>query len=280
MNRRFRTAVATLALAIAALASFAQVPQEYPSGYRKLITSAQREGRVVIYSTMDSAEAGPLIADFESIYPGVEVEYHEMNSPEVYGRFLAETQSKGSSADVTWSSAMDLQIKLANDGFAETYRSPEASSLPDWAVWRDEAYGTTFEPVVIVYNKKLVPPKEVPRANGEFLQLLASRPEKYAGNVLTYDIAKSGVGFLFLSQDSLAMPRFWNLVSEPGARNAPRIDAVMLVEAAILAGPVVAVPVASRSGEVLGGLFFGHSRPGVFTGAAEELIRGVARDLS
>ncbi len=38
----------------------------------------------------------------------------------------------------------------------------------------------------------------------------------------------------------------------------------------------LAVPVVSRSGEVLGGLFFGHEQAGVFTDAAEQLVRGVA----
>ncbi|MEO5676865.1 MAG: ATP-binding protein [Usitatibacter sp.] len=38
----------------------------------------------------------------------------------------------------------------------------------------------------------------------------------------------------------------------------------------------LAVPVASRSGEVIGGLFFGHPQPGVFTARSERLIAGVA----
>ncbi len=38
----------------------------------------------------------------------------------------------------------------------------------------------------------------------------------------------------------------------------------------------LAVPVVSRSGEVLGGLFFGHARPGVFTARAERILVGVA----
>ena len=38
----------------------------------------------------------------------------------------------------------------------------------------------------------------------------------------------------------------------------------------------LAVPVVSRSGEVLGGLFFGHSRPGVFTARAERILVGIA----
>jgi PAS domain S-box-containing protein len=38
----------------------------------------------------------------------------------------------------------------------------------------------------------------------------------------------------------------------------------------------LAVPVISRSGEVLGGLFFGHPEPGVFTERSERLIAGIA----
>lgn len=38
----------------------------------------------------------------------------------------------------------------------------------------------------------------------------------------------------------------------------------------------LAVPVVSRSGEVLGGLFFGHADPGVFTERAELIVTGIA----
>jgi PAS domain S-box-containing protein len=38
----------------------------------------------------------------------------------------------------------------------------------------------------------------------------------------------------------------------------------------------LAVPVASRSEEVLGGLFFGHGQPGIFTARAERLVVGLA----
>src|ERR1700687_1596483 len=204
-------------LGMLALGAFAQVPPDYPSGYRKIITAAQREGRIVIYATTDFSAAAPLIADFEALYPGVNVEYDEMNSPEVYGRFVAETDTLGYSADITWSSAPDLQIKLANDRYAEVSRSPEARNLPDWAIWRDEAYGTTFEPAVFVYNKRLLAADEVPQTHSDFLNLLGTKRDKFARKVITYDIERSAGGFLFLTQDSVAMPAIWNLVSAMGA---------------------------------------------------------------
>jgi iron(III) transport system substrate-binding protein len=107
---------------------------------------------------------------------------------------------------------MDLQMKLANDNHAAVYRSPEAAQLPEWAIWRDMAYGTTFEPAVFAYNKRLVPVAEVPHTHADFMNLLATRHEKYVGKVLTYDVRKSAIGFLFASQDSRVLHGFWDFV--------------------------------------------------------------------
>ncbi len=38
----------------------------------------------------------------------------------------------------------------------------------------------------------------------------------------------------------------------------------------------LAIPVVSRSGEVIGGLFFGHSEPGIFTQRDERIVAGIA----
>jgi PAS domain S-box-containing protein len=42
----------------------------------------------------------------------------------------------------------------------------------------------------------------------------------------------------------------------------------------------LAVPVISRSGEVIGGLFYGHSQVGIFTERAERLVEGIARQAA
>lgn len=40
---------------------------------------------------------------------------------------------------------MDLQVKLANDGYVQQ-ASITARGLPDWAIWRNEILGFTPEP--------------------------------------------------------------------------------------------------------------------------------------
>ena len=153
--RSARVAGLAAMLAIASTAAAAP-PEGYPSSYNATLSAARDEGRVVVYSTTDLSAVAALIRDFESSNPGIKVEYNDLNSTELHNRFLSETAARRPSADVLWSSAMDLQMKLANDNFAARYKSPEATSLPEWAIWRDEAFGTTFEPAVFVYSTRFV----------------------------------------------------------------------------------------------------------------------------
>src|SRR5918911_1759468 len=162
MFRMFGTAFGALALALAAgRAPAQQLPEGYPADYQAVVDAARKEGVVTIYATTDSAAAAPLIKDFEAAFPGIKIEYSDLNSTELYNRFISEAAA-GGSADLLWSGAPDLQIKLAADGYAMAYASPELKSIPSWAAWRDQAYGTTFEPMVMVYNKRLVPAEDVP----------------------------------------------------------------------------------------------------------------------
>jgi iron(III) transport system substrate-binding protein len=210
-----RATAATLLLCC--LAARAAPPDDYPKAYGAILAKAHDEGKVVVYSTTDLSAVAALIRDFELCYPGIRVEYNDLNSAELHQRYLAENAARQPSADVLWSSAMDLQMKLANDGYAERYRSPEVASLPDWAVWRDTAFGTTFEPAVFVYNKRFVTGSEIPATHADIVRLLTTQRDKYAGNVSTYDIEKSAVGFLFATQDSRLQSGFWDLVHALGA---------------------------------------------------------------
>lgn len=192
------------------------VPAGYPADYAKTLEAAKKEGKVVIYSALDTKAAQPLIKDFEAAFPGIEVEYNDMNSTEMYNRFIAEEASGQDSADVMWSSAMDLQVKLVDEGHAMAYTSPEASKLPQWAVYRGEAWGTTYEPSVIIYNKRLVSAAEVPHDRDALVKLLNKETDKFKGKVTTYDIEKSGVGFMFAAQDTRFYPHMNDLIQAFG----------------------------------------------------------------
>jgi len=193
---------AVLALLLVAPAE-AGVPEGYPAAYQGLIDAAVKEGRVVVYSTTDSAQAAALIKDFEAAFPGIKVEYSDLNSTELYNRLIAEAAAGQGTADITWSSAPDLQVKLAADGYAVAYASPEAGKLPAWANYKNTVYGVTADPVTMVYNKRATPEGDVPATHEALAKLLGDKTEAYKGKVAAYDPERSGVGFYFMTQDEI-----------------------------------------------------------------------------
>ncbi|MGB9108301.1 MAG: ABC transporter substrate-binding protein [Telluria sp.] len=207
-------AVATGALGAAPLA-LAQVPAGYPASYQALVDGAKKEAKLVVYGATDSKAVQPLVKDFNALYPNIVVEYNDMNSTEVYNRFISESAAGGDTADALWSSAMDLQMKLAAGGYAMAYKSVEASKIPGWASWKDMAYGTTFEPAAFVYNKRLVTGADIPQTHADFVRII-SQP-KFQDKVTTYDIEKSGVGFMFMTQDEHDFAQFKQLEQAFGA---------------------------------------------------------------
>jgi len=191
----------------------------------------QPSSRVLtIAGPTDTPVVAPLIQGFQSHRPDVSVVYREMGSRELYE---AAIEGRLQDVDVLMSSASDLQIRLANDGYAQSYTSPYAARLPSWAIWRHEVYGFTFEPAVIVYNPKRFAEAAVPRSRQDLLRLLEQDPLRLRGRIGTYDIAASSLGYLLAEQDELVSSNFWGLANAMGqagvrlaATSAEILDAI------------------------------------------------------
>lgn len=185
------------------------------------VAAASRE-RVRVFATTDRPLVQSLIDDFERRHPRLWVDYHDLGSAALFERVQAASKPGSDNADVVWSSAMDLQIKLVNDGYAARHVSPHAASLPRWAVWKHEAYGTGPEPVGMVVRNELAPPAELPRTHVALAEFLTAQVSRLRGRVVTYDIARAGLGYLLAAQDLIANPRHWDLVQALGLAAAGR----------------------------------------------------------
>lgn len=169
---------------------------------------------LTIVGVTDTPLFAHFVAGFQKRYPAVTVVYEETDSVPLYERFLSGDLDP--KPDLLISSASDLMTKLANDGYALPYDSPYLSSLPDWARWRNELFGFTFEPAVTIYNPGLITPDEVPRTHLRLAEMLEAQTERFSGRVATYDIALSGVGYLLASQDQVISSNFWRLAAAFG----------------------------------------------------------------
>lgn len=195
-------------------------------------------GLVTVYSTTDSAIFEPVIEDFSALHPEIRLRYAELDAQPLFDRFLAESAAKRPRADILLSSAMDLQVKLVNDGYAQPHRSENADQLPSWARWRNEIFGLTFEPVVMVVNPELLSGHRLPRSRIELVETLRDDPQFWHGRVGTYDIAASSVGYLLASQDARLSSEYGALIEAMGDADVRTYQNVSVLLDDIEAGKV------------------------------------------
>lgn len=171
-----------------------------------------------ILSNTDLDYFEPLILSYQQQYPATTVFYTVASSVELYQAINDESADY----DVVISSAMDLQMKLVNDGLAQKHQSSVVDALPDWSKWGNSLFAFTQEPAVLLASKKALGEIPVPQNRNELITLLRDHPERFAGRVGTYDIRSSGAGYLFATQDSRQSDSFWRLAEVIGS-TSPRL---------------------------------------------------------
>ncbi len=201
---RFTILSALAALWLSAPAAAFEIEEETIFGDGPVLIS--------VLSTTDTGVFAPLIAAYQAQNPDVSVRYVVANSQEVYRAIHDEAAA----FDLVISSAMDLQMKLANDGFGRAHDSDAVAALPRWARWRDQLFAVTQEPVVMVASRAGFDGLGLPQTRAELVQVLRDHPERFAGRVGTYDPVRSGAGYLFATQDARQSDTSWRLAEVMG----------------------------------------------------------------
>lgn len=205
---------------VAALALGLMTPHGAYAQNAQLVAAAEAEGKLTIYANTEQFAMNAILQDFAAAYPNIKVDYLELKAADLYGRVSAEGAAGALQADFIWSSAMDLQFKLVDEGLAATYASAEKPHLPDWSVWKDQIYGITFEPVVMVYNKQRMPAADIPKTRADLAKLLQTKSKEYEGKVATYDPERSGLGYFVISHDVRNGNAIWDVAKGFGACKA------------------------------------------------------------
>ncbi|WP_050448519.1 ABC transporter substrate-binding protein [Achromobacter spanius] len=146
-----------------------------------------------------------VLEDFTRLNPSLRLEYTELSTQQLYQDAVERARQDPTARrgpDLIISSAMDLQTKLVNDGYAQRHVSPETRALPAWANWRDEVFSIGTDPIVMVYNTDKLDAARVPHTRRALLSLLQAPDRPLAGSISTYDVEGSGIGYLAATQDT------------------------------------------------------------------------------
>lgn len=115
------------------------------------------EGTVSFYTSQPEGDATKLIAEFNKLYPDVDVELFRSGTEEVVGKVLAENTAGDVQADVLLLADHVTFENLKSQDLLESYASTEKESIP--AQFRDADdtyYGTKVMATVIGYNTDAV----------------------------------------------------------------------------------------------------------------------------
>ncbi|SHH80019.1 ABC transporter substrate-binding protein [Cognatishimia maritima] len=180
---------------------------------QQIFKEAQATATLRIISSTDTDLFAPLIEAFVSRNPDIAIEYLVTGTADLDRRFRRTPDA----FDIAISSAMDLQFRLTNDGYALEL---DGVSHPAWAQWRRSLFAFTSEPAAIVINRAAFDGQPIPQTRQELIEALRARPEVFRGRVGTYDVRQSGLGYLFATQDARASETFWRLMEVMGGLDA------------------------------------------------------------
>src|SRR5262245_4352089 len=144
----------------------------------KVLEGARKEGRLVLYTGMDTEEANLYANEFSKKYPYVKTEIFRSNGEKVQARFLVEHRAGVHSADIFQTSIIQV-YQLKNANLLARYASEEATTYA--AGFKDpQGYWTAFYqiPYVVGYNTRMVAQKDVP---GSYEDLLNPRWKGFIG---------------------------------------------------------------------------------------------------
>ncbi|MEZ8583355.1 ABC transporter substrate-binding protein [Vibrio cyclitrophicus] len=160
------------------------------------------EDALVIYGAAYLSEMKPLLDDFQRRNPDITVRYQAMSSNVLDAHIRDQ---KPDQPDITISSVMDLQLRLVNDGYALPYHinvagyGSQSGIVPHWSQWRNELFGFSYEPAVIVFNESFLEGKEVPLSRVELLSFIRLHSDELMGKIGLFDIRDVGIGYLLWS---------------------------------------------------------------------------------
>jgi iron(III) transport system substrate-binding protein len=208
------TSLATLSAAIIGSAALAQdLPDYYPGDYSQIVEASKSEGGLLIYSNMAQYNWAPVIEGFNKLYPWIEVSTLDLDSDEVFNRYLAEAHSGADTGDMLASATPEGWLNVLEAGNIMQYESAEIGKVPEWSVPRPGVYTISTDPIVLVWNKLLLPEELQPKGIADLAEKVQANPDVFQHSVTTYDVSKTSFGQAINAVFERAHPdSYWSMM--------------------------------------------------------------------
>ncbi|MFZ2648953.1 MAG: extracellular solute-binding protein [Burkholderiaceae bacterium] len=135
-----------------------------------LVDAAKKEGKVVIYGSLESGIMDAVEKAFTQKY-GIKIDYFRASSNKTLDRVLTEAHAGRTLSDVVITNSGPMQLLKKEKIFAK-YVSPESVNFPADLKDPDGELSPIYRQVIvgILYNTKLVKPENAPRSLEDLLK--------------------------------------------------------------------------------------------------------------
>jgi len=134
----------------------------------RLLAGAKREGLVVLYTSLNTQDSGPLTAAFQKKY-GIRTQIWRAASERVLQRAVTEARAGRAGFDVIETNAPEMEA-MYREQVLDEFRSAMFAELAPASFPPHRHYvATRFNFFTIGYNTKLVKPEEVPNSYQDLL---------------------------------------------------------------------------------------------------------------
>ena len=139
------------------------------AGAQSLAEAARKEGKVVIYGSLESGIMDEIEKAFTKKY-GIAIDYFRASSNKTLDRVLTEARAGRQLSDVVVTNRGPMLLLKKENIFAK-YVSPESANFPNEVKDPDGLLSPIYRMVIvgILYNTKLVKPEDAPKSLDDLL---------------------------------------------------------------------------------------------------------------
>lgn len=146
-------------------AALAKLPEN--ERWEVIVKGAQKEGKVVLYGSVEVVQVNEVAKVFKQRFPGMEVEYFRASPDDVLSKMLTEVRANRWVWDVAAAGPGYKDLKEANSA-AKHYRLVCGDDYPK-QYYGEDWFAVMMMTVGIAYNTKMVRSEEAPKSYQELL---------------------------------------------------------------------------------------------------------------
>ena len=217
------------ALSVALLFGLAALPAA--AAQPGAVEASRKENGLVIYGNVAPDNFAPIVAAFRKKYPWIKVQTLDLGPAPAFERYLTESSVGHRSADLIAAASPTVWLRFVKRGELEPYQAAGAEALPAWSRPFPGLYTLSTDPMVIVYNKLVLPEALRPRSIARLRELVKSHPKEFANRLTTYDALRHPFAYaIHWTYAKERGERAWEVFRELGPHTRPEGGGASMIE--------------------------------------------------